>query len=753
MVYFFLGVPIVADIFMNSIEAVTSWKRKVMDRDKGKTVTVNLWNDTVATLTLMALGSSAPEIFLSVVETFKREFHAGDLGPSTIVGSAAFNLFSIISVCVLVIPRREIRRIVNMNAFWVTAIFSVFAYLWMGFVLVIHGPNVVDPLEACLTLLWLPILVWVSYSVDVGWLSQIISQYSGDSAEPTREEASSHFIGFESDELVVMGSRTPQELNIQVLRKGGLRNPVFCTYRTQRLTAVPGYDFEESSGTVEFPEGSTSQSIKIEVLPKRVSAVGRSFLVILESTDEVCDFHPESDGPEEQCFLTVKVEPSSAEGSVLRSFDAVTNTNHFAFALEDWKEQFVSACYCNGSQEEQKEATRQDWFFHIVALPWKLLFAAVPSPVFFGGWLAFFVAIGLIGALTAVISDLAEMFGCLLDVPDIVTALTFVALGTSMPDLFASISAAVDDPTADASIVNVTGSNSVNVFLGLGVPWTVASFYWSSAERDADWEMRYPEVAKESKYDGSAVFVVESRDLGFCVMVFSGLCIIAILLLVMRRKYLGAELGGPTVPKVASSILLAWLWLAFVALSSWRVLRCENATLDDWCKASVTEQVLVCGGVLLVTFFVSLPTLISTRWYLETAKREAIELKKENSREDFKLHAGSSLPSINEVAVVKFSSEKKTLVSVVHSIIWLNRLMRLSSEKKDSENMSEASQASSGLSRWSGVARGRQERAIAKEFAPQESRVEAKKRACVLASGLNMHTRTLDYKTGQSFAM
>ena len=47
----------------------------------------------------MALGSSAPEILLSVVETFGAGFKAGDLGPSTIVGSAAFNLFIIIAIC------------------------------------------------------------------------------------------------------------------------------------------------------------------------------------------------------------------------------------------------------------------------------------------------------------------------------------------------------------------------------------------------------------------------------------------------------------------------------------------------------------------------------------------------------------------------------------------------------------------------------------------------------------------------------
>ena len=46
-------------------------------------------------------------------------------------------------------------------------------------------------------------------------------------------------------------------------------------------------------------------------------------------------------------------------------------------------------------------------------------------------------------------------------------------------DTFASKIAAINDETADASIGNVTGSNAVNVFLGIGLPWTFASFYWA----------------------------------------------------------------------------------------------------------------------------------------------------------------------------------------------------------------------------------------------------------------------------------
>ena len=57
---------------------------------------VSVWNPTFANLTLMALGSSAPEIILNVWETSTTlGATPGELGPSTIVGSAAFNFLVI----------------------------------------------------------------------------------------------------------------------------------------------------------------------------------------------------------------------------------------------------------------------------------------------------------------------------------------------------------------------------------------------------------------------------------------------------------------------------------------------------------------------------------------------------------------------------------------------------------------------------------------------------------------------------------
>ena len=103
LVYLFLGVAISADVFMASIEVITAkvYEAEIINPDTGlpATAEVEVWNATVANLTLMALGSSAPEILLAVVECVSMSFEAGDLGPGTIVGSAAFNLLIIIAIC------------------------------------------------------------------------------------------------------------------------------------------------------------------------------------------------------------------------------------------------------------------------------------------------------------------------------------------------------------------------------------------------------------------------------------------------------------------------------------------------------------------------------------------------------------------------------------------------------------------------------------------------------------------------------
>lgn len=125
----------------------------------------------------------------------------------------------------------------------------------------------------------------------------------------------------------------------------------------------------------------------------------------------------------------------------------------------------------------------------------------------------------------------------------------FVFFCLSYPDTFASKVAAIQDQYADASIGNVTGSNAVNVFLGIGVAWTIAAVAWRSK--------------------GEA-FKVDPGNLAFSVTLFTILAVVSVVTLLYRRRatVAGGELGGPRTCKLLTSLLFISLWLIYILLAS-----------------------------------------------------------------------------------------------------------------------------------------------------------------------------------------
>jgi len=108
--------------------------------------------------------------------------------------------------------------------------------------------------------------------------------------------------------------------------------------------------------------------------------------------------------------------------------------------------------------------------------------------------------------------------------------------------------AAIQDETADASVGNVTGSNAVNVFLGIGIAWSMAAIYWAA-------------MGKE--------FKVEPGSLGFSVTIFCTEAVIAILILLLRRNpAVGGELGGPKAVKTVTSGIFVCLWIFYVLIAA-----------------------------------------------------------------------------------------------------------------------------------------------------------------------------------------
>jgi len=114
----------------------------------------------------MALGSSAPEILLSVIESLKNlGLKAGELGPGSIVGSGAFNLLVIIGVSIVAVGD-EPKKINALGVYSCTAIFSIFAYAWMYVVLEVNSPSIVSLTEAWLTFFFFFLLVGLAFAFD-----------------------------------------------------------------------------------------------------------------------------------------------------------------------------------------------------------------------------------------------------------------------------------------------------------------------------------------------------------------------------------------------------------------------------------------------------------------------------------------------------------------------------------------------------------------------------------------------------------
>ncbi|CAE8613830.1 unnamed protein product, partial [Polarella glacialis] len=165
----FLGVGTVCDEFMAGIEAITSREKAVwMPARNGvrNKVHVKVWNATLANLSLMALGSSAPEILLSTIELLSNRCYSGAIGPQTVVGSAAFNLFIITAVCISAIPVNEVRRIEKVTVFAFTATVSVLSYLWLIVILVLITPDKVDMWEALVTLFSFFVFLAIAFYLD-----------------------------------------------------------------------------------------------------------------------------------------------------------------------------------------------------------------------------------------------------------------------------------------------------------------------------------------------------------------------------------------------------------------------------------------------------------------------------------------------------------------------------------------------------------------------------------------------------------
>jgi hypothetical protein len=122
-----------------------------------------------------------------------------------------------------------------------------------------------------------------------------------------------------------------------------------------------------------------------------------------------------------------------------------------------------------------------------------------------------------------------------------------------LPEFYASQLAAegIRSTNAEPSIGFIPAANAIKVFLGLGLPWTIAT------------------IKKNS--DSGDVFCLgekNSGELSFVAMLLACISIFVFLLLLIRRTTNSGELGGATCSRALSSCFLVLLWFAFVIIVS-----------------------------------------------------------------------------------------------------------------------------------------------------------------------------------------
>ncbi|XP_041367224.1 sodium/calcium exchanger 2-like isoform X2 [Gigantopelta aegis] len=333
------------------------------------------------------------------------------------------------------------------------------------------------------------------------------------------------------------------KVTVKVIREHGFDGKVKLEYSTFDGTGIggskldPKTDYISSHGEVQFNHAETYKTITVDV--NKSIKTPKNFIIALRNAS-----------------LGAKIGLRSA---VVCHINKDEVTERIAELLDEqeepedntWKSQFFNAMIVGSTVDKDGNEVPPKWnhyLMHFFTFFWKVLCACIPPSSCLGSWPAFVLSLAVIGLLTAFVEQLGHLLGCVVGLETSVTGITIIALGTSLPDTFASRTAARQDEYADAAIGNVTGSNSVNVFLGLGIPWVIRTIYAVAT---------------------GTTFRVKTTNLTESVIIFSVCGTLCIFILLLRRKFVGGELGGEkALPKYLTGAFLVLLWVIYIVLSS-----------------------------------------------------------------------------------------------------------------------------------------------------------------------------------------
>ncbi|XP_033991583.1 sodium/potassium/calcium exchanger 4 isoform X3 [Trematomus bernacchii] len=395
--YMFLALAIVCDeYFVTALE-------KICEK-------LDLSED-VAGATFMAAGSSAPELFASVIGVFITH---GDVGVGTIVGSAVFNILCIIGVCGIFAGQVVILTwwaVFRDSTYYILSVLALIAF--------IYDEKIVWWESLILVLMYMGYILVMKFNSSMqrfftGAKSKknVANGNAAASSEmedvkPTKEYSRGSVVMV--DEIMHDSPskfRFPEAgLRVMVTSHFGpktrlrMASRLIITERQKLVQAANGVETQVIDGKVEIENGNVPEDKPTEE-PENIT---------------ISPFHiPRGIGSRLKWLISWPL--------LLMLFVTVPNC-----AKPRWEKFFM---------------------------------------------LSFFLATVWIAVFSYFMVWMVTIIGYTLGIPDVIMGITFLAAGTSVPDCIASLIVARQG-LGDMAVSNTIGSNVFDILVGLGAPWAI----------------------------------------------------------------------------------------------------------------------------------------------------------------------------------------------------------------------------------------------------------------------------------------
>uniref|UniRef100_A0A1A8H4P9 Solute carrier family 24 (Sodium/potassium/calcium exchanger), member 4b n=1 Tax=Nothobranchius korthausae TaxID=1143690 RepID=A0A1A8H4P9_9TELE len=367
-------------------------------------------SEDVAGATFMAAGSSAPELFASVIGVFITH---GDVGVGTIVGSAVFNILCIIGVCGIFAGQVVVLTwwaVFRDSFYYILSVVALIAFIydekivwWESLVLVVMyaGYILVMKFNSSMQRFFMGTSkknvangnAAISSEMEDVKPSKSYSRGSVVMVDEMMNASPSKFRFPEAGLRVMVTSHFGPKTRLRMASR------LIITERQKLVQASNGVETQVADGKVEIENGNVPEDKPTE----------------LEESDSISPFHiPSGIGSKLKWLISWPL--------LLLLFFTIPNC-----AKPRWERCFMLS--------------------FLLSTVWIAVFS------YFMVWMVTIV-------------------GYTLGIPDVIMGITFLAAGTSVPDCIASLIVA-QQGMGDMAVSNSIGSNIFDVLLGLGFPWAL----------------------------------------------------------------------------------------------------------------------------------------------------------------------------------------------------------------------------------------------------------------------------------------